>query len=94
MKSLNFTNGYWSAKQMPVKTLAMILLMFSHPLCAEMAEQIPDESFLEFLGEFKNYDDDTLDIAFETPLDASEQSSATPAESTKNERGKHVYGEE
>ena len=59
-------------KQKQVKTIVMILLLFSSSIYLRAAELIPEDALLEFLGEFKSYDDDTLAIALEAPLDAPE----------------------
>ena len=52
---------------------------------------MPDEALLEFLGEFKDYDEDTMAIAFEAPLDAPENENASRSETAHDKSGEYVY---
>lgn len=82
MMNLNFINGYCLMKQKQVKHFAVVLLLLTSVAFVEADDALPDDAFIEFLGEFSGDDDDILAIAFETPLDVSE---SKPLETTEHE---------
>ena len=62
----------------------MTLLFLTAGTVAFANEVIPEDALLEFLGEFTSYDDDTLAIALEGPLDPPNDSDASKIESGTN----------
>lgn len=66
----------------------LLLMVLPVLVTAQEVNQLPDEALLEFLGSFKQTDDDLLDIAIDTveqEQDKDTAQSIKPAEVSKHD---------
>ena len=78
-------NGCWKTTALRVNLFGVLMMVLMNSVLAETKEILPDESLLEFLGEFDSSDDELLEMALDN-LDEDKPGEATPQDLAEGEQ--------